>query len=60
MLTNFKRVLKILFLFMCICVCLCEGIPYVCRCSWRPIEGVESPGAGVAGTCELFDRDPRN
>jgi hypothetical protein len=40
---------------VCVCVCVC-----VYRCQWRPEEGVSSPGAEVAGGCELPGVDAGN
>lgn len=42
------------FILMCVSLCLCEWKPHVC--TWRPKEGVGSPGAGVIGSCELSGR----
>ena len=38
-------------MYMILCVCVYTPCAY--RSQWRPEEGVGSPGAGVAGGCEL-------
>lgn len=43
------------YLFIYVFVCLCECMPCVCRCPWRPEEGVGSFGTGISGDCELPD-----
>lgn len=32
----------------------------MCMCLWRPKEGVEPPGPGVIGRCELSNMDASN
>lgn len=39
------------YVYVCISVCICLDIE--CWCHWEPEEGVGSPGARVAGSCEL-------
>lgn len=38
--------------YMCVCA---SELMYVheCSCSWRPADGIGSPGAGVTGNYEL-------
>lgn len=38
-----------------VCACLSEHIPYAWGVSWRPTDGMEFPGTGVAGHWELAD-----
>lgn len=38
-------------------VCSCECMPPMCRCSWKPEEGVRSSGAGVTGLYEPANVD---
>lgn len=43
--------------FINVSVCVCT--PRVCRCLQRPEEGMQFPGAGVRGSCELPDVDAK-
>lgn len=44
--------LRFTFIQMDYFVCMCVCAPYACKCSWRPEDGIEIPGTGIAG-CEL-------
>lgn len=39
---------------------LCGCMSGVCRCPWKPEEGIGFLGAGVSGGCELPDADAGN
>lgn len=41
-----------LFLFIYAYLCVC--VPHVCRCSWRPEEGVGPPGAELPAVVRLL------
>lgn len=50
-----KNIKTILIMCVCVWMCACE-----CRYPRRPEEGVESPGAGITGTCETANVGPGN
>jgi hypothetical protein len=43
------------FKFFLVCVYYYKLIPPTWRCQWKTEEGMQSPGVGVAGSCESPD-----